>query len=534
MQNSTLYPVSNSPRSRWAALSLFIVITIGVNACKSPEFTGFSYDPAGVTITTDKPIDPQAFRTIGFQVDGVWFTNEFSGGRMNDVIRTGVDSFKVTVHPENRPINNSPWYSFSVYSETEKTIHIELDYPGHRHRYLPKISQDRVNWVWAVDSLAIQMQDALIDSAGMIKPVGPESASIPALRTDEPDAGGDEVRAIGGDDEQMSNSEEEAFLNAVDTLAEIKESVALSASSYANKLSILVGNQPIWVSAQELSTRLELDRWLSEMSQREAVTVDTAGFSRQGYPIPHMVFTSFSTKDELPLSIIDSLRSTIDNESIPPVGVLLVVGRQHPPEIPGYLAMKYFLERVAMDGDSLSIAFRNRFEVRALPMLNPDGVENGHWRHNLGGIDLNRDWQFFNQPETRIARDTFLPLKDRPDRKVFYGIDFHSTSENIFYPIHQEIETFPEDLTYHWLEAFSGVAPLPYTVESFDTTSPIAKNWIWKTFGADAVTYEVDDAAPREHLEAFAHRSAEQLMILLNQAYDLEYGVTLGEVGRNP
>ncbi len=35
-----------------------------------------------------------------------------------------------------------------------------------------------------------------------------------------------------------------------------------------------------------------------------------------------------------------------------------------------------------------------------LPLLNPDGMALGHWRHNLGSVDLNRDWGIFGQPET--------------------------------------------------------------------------------------------------------------------------------------
>ena len=48
-------------------------------------------------------------------------------------------------------------------------------------------------------------------------------------------------------------------------------------------------------------------------------------------------------------------------------------------------------------------------EIRAavVPLANPDGVEQGHWRHNAQGVDLNRDWDRFQQPETRALRDEF-------------------------------------------------------------------------------------------------------------------------------
>ena len=35
--------------------------------------------------------------------------------------------------------------------------------------------------------------------------------------------------------------------------------------------------------------------------------------------------------------------------------------------------------------------------------MNPDGVDLGHWRHNANGVDLNRDWSYYNQPEIKQA-----------------------------------------------------------------------------------------------------------------------------------
>lgn len=51
--------------------------------------------------------------------------------------------------------------------------------------------------------------------------------------------------------------------------------------------------------------------------------------------------------------------------------------------------------------------------------MNPDGVDNGHWRHYAGGIDLNRDWANFNRPETRAVK-TFMENKIKETRGKFY------------------------------------------------------------------------------------------------------------------
>jgi len=86
---------------------------------------------------------------------------------------------------------------------------------------------------------------------------------------------------------------------------------------------------------------------------------------------------------------------------------LLIISRQHPPEVTGFIAMKSFIETIAGDSEQAKV-FRQKFKVYNVPLMNPDGVDNGHWRHNMGGIDLNRDWQAFNQPETRAVLIGYL------------------------------------------------------------------------------------------------------------------------------
>jgi hypothetical protein len=265
-------------------------------------------------------------------------------------------------------------------------------------------------------------------------------------------------------------------------------------------MKLNVSRDTLWVSAQELVTQTWYRDWADSLAQKPFVRRDTAGYSHQGRPIPKLVITQA--------------------EAGAARGVLILISRLHPPEVTGNFASYAFIEELASDG-KLAQAFRRKFEVVAYPFANPDGVYNGHWRHNAGGIDLNRDWQNFNQPETQVIRQDLLKtVKADSSKKVFYGIDFHSTNENIFYPINREIDTFPEDFTYAWVDSLMVSFPaVEFSVEPFDTTSPIAKNWIYKTFGADAVTYEVDDAADRQKLDAIARESARIIMrMLLNKA----------------
>ena len=157
-------------------------------------------------------------------------------------------------------------------------------------------------------------------------------------------------------------------------------------------------------------------------------------------------------------------------------------------------------------------------------MINIDGVLNGHWRHNAGGIDLNRDWDNFNQPETKVVRDALLPILDNPSQKVYYGIDFHSTNENIFYPIDEPVKTTPDNITQRWFPLIKADNPsVRFVSEEFDTSSPISKNWMYKTFGSDALTFEMNDILDEETIEQVARSSARSLMkLLLDEKFKLE------------
>ena len=250
---------------------------------------------------------------------------------------------------------------------------------------------------------------------------------------------------------------------------------------------------PLWVSAQELRTQPWFAQWADSLAARSYVTQDTAGYSHQQRPIRSLMISEVPEGEKR--------------------GVVIITGRLHPPEITGNIAAYTFLEEIASSSERAH-RFRREFAVIAYPFANPDGVQNGHWRHNAGGVDLNRDWKAFNQPETQAIRDDLLDrLKNNDRSRVYYGIDFHSTDENIFYPINRAVQTFPDDFTYRWLDALTSNFPdTKFTIEPFDTSSPITKNWIYHTFGADAITYEVNDRANRQNLKKISRRAAQLMM----------------------
>ena len=196
-----------------------------------------------------------------------------------------------------------------------------------------------------------------------------------------------------------------------------------------------------------------------------------------------------------------------------PAGYVLVISRQHPPEVTGTLAVLPFLETIAGKSD-LARAFRRRFAVVAVPLMNPDGVDNGHWRHNAAGVDLNRDWLPFNQPEGRLVSEAFLKLKDKAP--VFFAIDFHSTQEDVFYTLSRDLETDLPGFTDAWLDAIRVAFPDYYVNdEPFGLGSPVSKNWFYQSFDTPAVTYEVGDESDRALIRRLSTAAAEAMMELL-------------------
>src|SRR5690606_16401051 len=148
------------------------------------------------------------------------------------------------------------------------------------------------------------------------------------------------------------------------------------------------------------------------------------------------------------------------------------------PEVTGSLGLIHFVENLSRNTSQAS-EYRKNFQTIVIPLMNPDGVEHGHWRHNMAGVDLNRDWLNFAQPETTAARDLFLKLAAREGARVFLLLDFHSTHRDVFYTQKDENPTVPENFTARWLGALGERLP-EYEVRregSYGPNSLMSKGW---------------------------------------------------------
>lgn len=193
--------------------------------------------------------------------------------------------------------------------------------------------------------------------------------------------------------------------------------------------------------------------------------------------------------------------------------VVALVGRQHPPEVTGALAMIAFVEELLAD-DDLASRFRARFQVVAVPLLNPDGVVHGHWRHNTGGVDLNRDWGPFTQPETRLMRDLLEQIDADPAKKLRLFIDFHSTRYDTIYTLTDDQETDPKGYKDAWLADYAANLPgYPVRIEpGHNPELPVSKAWVFTRFGVPTATYEIGDETDRDLIGKLGRQAARSMM----------------------
>ncbi len=198
--------------------------------------------------------------------------------------------------------------------------------------------------------------------------------------------------------------------------------------------------------------------------------------------------------------------------------MMLVISRQHPPEVTGYFAMQAFVETIA-DKSKLSKDFRKDWAIYVVPLMNPDGVDNGHWRHNMGGIDLNRDWSAFNQPETQAVRDLLKKREAETGGKFYFGIDFHSTWEDIYYPMVKEFtDTNMPGLMWNWLNAIKANIPnYEPNIQPNARLEPtvVSRNYFLKAHQMEAIVFEIGDNTPRDFIKKKGQVGATELMKLM-------------------
>lgn len=263
-------------------------------------------------------------------------------------------------------------------------------------------------------------------------------------------------------------------------------------------IKLNLSTTPLLVAAQEIQSSTDVQDWYENLAteNKGLVKVKSFGETTLGRNLP----------------VLDiSLGNDLGKE------VIILLTRQHPPEVTGYYAFQNFLKTI-LSGSEQSKLFLKRFRVLAFPIMNPDGVDLGHWRHNAGGVDTNRDWSRYEQPEIEQAVTFIHKTLKKNKSKILLGLDFHSTWYDVFYTNESREGTTLPDFEKQWFSALELNIP-DYKVNEMASNSkkPVSKGWFLYGNTAVGITYEIGDATPIDKIELIGRVSAEEMMrILLN------------------
>ena len=246
------------------------------------------------------------------------------------------------------------------------------------------------------------------------------------------------------------------------------------------------------IAAQPLLTSSHYATWLESLKEAHGVTVSSVGSSVEGRPLWRV--TAPAKKH-----------------------TLLLLGRQHPPETTGALALISFVERLFED-DALATRFRNEVGLLFYPLINPDGVDKGHWRHNVQGKDLNREWGPFSQPENRTINSDVAQWLERHGSQLIKSIDFHSTYYEVFYTQPDQSASTMPDLLGDWLADFEVLMRSQF--DDFDIRRQVsenpqvnaAKHFFFAQYGISSTTLEIGDETDRDFIAAYGRAAAESFM----------------------
>lgn len=413
------------PMFKYLLLFSCVAVHVAVKAQSTKKFKG--QGPITGVSTESRPVQKQWKGIFSFPRGGVYFSNDFKGGRLNGLSRVNDTSYTALITSENTPINGSPWYAFKVWSAKPVAINLKLTYQqGVKHRYAPKITKNGQEWVSA------------------------DTKGSPDL---EPDS------------------------LPVDY-----------------QFTLQVGPDTTWVAAQELNTSTDMDAWTKSLQQKPFITAETIGKSSLGKDMTLLKIGNPKSKNRI-----------------------LIIGRQHPPEVTGQMALHAFIEDLVAD-HPLAKKFREQFLIYVVPLMNPDGVDEGFWRNNAGGIDLNRDWSAFHQPESAAVRDYLAAELADQRNKLWFSIDFHSTHDDIYYVVDPKLKGLAPGFIQDWLgqlkDRIPGYNPNIKALYSGGPTYT-AFSYLFQTYGTEALVYEIGDKTPREFIEKKGKVSADLLMEML-------------------
>jgi len=171
----------------------------------------------------------------------------------------------------------------------------------------------------------------------------------------------------------------------------------------------------VWFAQCMPYTFSDFSAFVDSMATDELCHLDTIGYSVHNRPMER-------------LTVADSSLAGTPRKRV------WLTSRQHPMESPPTFLLESLIATVT-DSSTFARRFRRGIDLNVIGMANPDGVAEGYSRHNVNGINLNRDWQWTianEQPEVQAihsliaaevalghAPDFFMDLHAAPDHADF-------------------------------------------------------------------------------------------------------------------
>lgn len=272
-----------------------------------------------------------------------------------------------------------------------------------------------------------------------------------------------------------------------------KQRIHIDTTKGIAKLQLHVSSKILYVASQEIESSEDTYSWIDELQiKHPKIKKVIAG-------------KTVLKKNNYVLEVEDSTT----------VNTVVLIARQHPPEIPGgTIGFKAFYEALWSDSKVAS-AFRSKLNIYAFPLLNPDGADMGNWRHNANGKDLNRDWVDFTQPETQMVRD-YLTDKIKKGKKIQFAIDFHTSYSGSYLLVLDSLnEIKAHKVIPKWIHRIENNSSFKVEARRRSQDLPYCYNYFFKTFNCEAVTYEEGDEVDRNIIKKRAQVYAREFMATL-------------------
>jgi len=257
--------------------------------------------------------------------------------------------------------------------------------------------------------------------------------------------------------------------------------VALADEGRRAVLELTLGEDPLQVAAQPLYTLADY----ASLEQRWPGPWRTIGHSVEGRDLRALILEPLPDSD----------------------GWALVLGRQHPPEIPGAWALDAFVDEALR----LREAGLLRSGLIVIPVLNPDGVDAGYWRLNENRVDLNRDWRSRSQPEVQ-AVPALLDALSLVQSDLELMVDFHATvAERLYLPQPEELPAEANARLDAWLAAMEadGMFEILTPMRTNPSRRVSAKAVFTDDWRTVAVTWEAGDDTEPDLVRDHARRAAQ-------------------------